>query len=318
MHIKKTNRFFLFAVIVGLVSMFALDSLPKQWGISDLIPYLLVFFASLLAIKRDGAKFFDVLPYNKKISAREIILIIALTLLMFPVSNVFSEIGTYLTGDILDVGVAKMQESGGDSLLGQVFVIAVIPAIFEELYFRGYFFAGYRKYRGARTAIILSSILFGLFHMNFQQFLYAMVLGIVIAVIRELTGSMWAGMLYHFVNNGLAAIVGYIGNTYKSAGAIIEKYGPISNLTFEDTGHTIYSIVMFVVAIPVMFVILKAIAKGRGREDDFKNFFKGNVPEEKERLISASLITGIILYLLMCLVIAYAFKSGAFVHALEA
>ena len=310
MHIKTTNRLFLVSIIVSFVSMFIMDGVPDVWGIHELIPYLIFFVISIIVIKRDGAEFFEVLPYNKKISCKEIVLIILLTFLLYPANNLFSQIGSMLGGDVVSLGMGAIEDAIGDNLVEQLFVVAVIPAVFEEMYFRGFFFSGYRKYRGARTAIILSSVLFGLFHMNFQQFLYATILGIIIAVIRELTGSMWAGMLFHFANNAMAVIMGYIENNNEGLDKIVKKYGPISNMNFDDMAHTIYTIVAFVVSLPLVYLVLKAIAKGRNRESDFKTFFKENTAKEKERLVSASLVISIVFYVLVVLIIFAAVKSG--------
>lgn len=59
----------------------------------------------------------------------------------------------------------------------QLICIAVVPAVLEEFMFRGVF-AGYYREKGILTAALLSGLVFGLFHLNFNQFGYAFALGV--------------------------------------------------------------------------------------------------------------------------------------------
>ena len=79
--------------------------------------------------------------------------------------------------------------------------MAVTPSIVEELVFRGYVQSRYEGL-GVGTAAIASGIFFGIIHLNIQQFFYAFALGVVFSYIVHYTGSIFAGMLAHFVING--------------------------------------------------------------------------------------------------------------------
>ena len=57
--------------------------------------------------------------------------------------------------------------------------MAATPAIVEELAYRGFILGNYR-YGGRLAAIIISGIMFGVMHMNFNQMAYAMILGILL------------------------------------------------------------------------------------------------------------------------------------------
>lgn len=63
-----------------------------------------------------------------------------------------------------------------------LFVMAVMPAFNEEFLCRGILYGAYRQ-RAKTTGIWLSALAFGLFHLNFNQMLYAVYLGIVLALI---------------------------------------------------------------------------------------------------------------------------------------
>ena len=88
-----------------------------------------------------------------------------------------------------------------------LFVMAVMPAFNEEFLCRGILYGAYRQ-RAKTTGIWLSALAFGLFHLNFNQMLYAVYLGIVLALMVEATGSIYTSMLMHFLLNGFNVLHG--------------------------------------------------------------------------------------------------------------
>ncbi len=83
---------------------------------------------------------------------------------------------------------------------------AILSPIMEELVFRGVIFANLKKVTSVNNAIIISSILFGLVHFNVVQFLYAFILGIVLAMFMEKSGHVYAAIVGHILANALAVI----------------------------------------------------------------------------------------------------------------
>ncbi len=81
--------------------------------------------------------------------------------------------------------------------------VAVIPPIVEELLFRGMVLHGLRKY-GDGFAVVVSAILFGLYHGNFVQIVFAFFAGLVMALVVVKTGSLWTSILIHFINNSIS------------------------------------------------------------------------------------------------------------------
>ncbi len=89
-----------------------------------------------------------------------------------------------------------------------LFVIAVLPAICEELAYRGVFYKGYKSC-GPWFAMLLSAFFFGIMHMDLNQFCYAFVLGILFLIINEAMGSFLPSVLLHFYINGRSLILLY-------------------------------------------------------------------------------------------------------------
>ena len=89
-------------------------------------------------------------------------------------------------------------------------VMALAPAICEELAFRGFILSGLRRMGHKWGAIALTSVIFGLAHGILQQSLSAFFVGMVIGYIAVKTGSIWPGVLYHLVHNSLGILLGRI------------------------------------------------------------------------------------------------------------
>ena len=91
-------------------------------------------------------------------------------------------------------------------LIYVLLVMAVLPAICEELAFRGFMLTGFRKIGRKWTAIVLSSVFFGVTHGLLQQSIAACVLGIVLGYIAIQTGSLIPGILFHMTYNSLSLV----------------------------------------------------------------------------------------------------------------
>ncbi len=87
-------------------------------------------------------------------------------------------------------------------------VICLAPAICEELAFRGFILSGLRRAGRDWTAILITSAVFGLAHGILQQSLGAAVIGLVIGYVAIKSGSLWPGVAYHAVHNGLSVCIG--------------------------------------------------------------------------------------------------------------
>lgn len=87
--------------------------------------------------------------------------------------------------------------------LPAVILVAVVPAVLEELVFRGILYQKLSPY-GERVYVILSGLLFGMFHGNVSQMFFACALGCTFALLVCRTGSIVYGMILHFLVNFLS------------------------------------------------------------------------------------------------------------------
>lgn len=98
-------------------------------------------------------------------------------------------------------------------MLLNLIVIALIPAIGEELTFRGVLQQSLtRRLKNPHVAIILSAAIFSFIHFQFYGFLSRMFLGMLLGYMFYITGSLWTSILMHFLNNGTVVVLYYLNN----------------------------------------------------------------------------------------------------------
>jgi membrane protease YdiL (CAAX protease family) len=91
------------------------------------------------------------------------------------------------------------------------FVVAIMPAVAEELFFRGLI----QKYLIGWTGrtfwgVLLAAVIFSAIHMQFQGFIPRLLLGMLFGYLYVWSGSIWAPIAAHLANNGLAVVVYYL------------------------------------------------------------------------------------------------------------
>ncbi len=121
------------------------------------------------------------------------------------ISNIFFMIIEYMTETTLN----EASFNFGDSVIGTVVLIiapVIFAPIFEELLFRGVVLKNSEP-MGQWFAIIISGIIFGLWHENYPQFLFAAVLGCFSAFMVIKTRSIIPSMIAHFSINTISTVV---------------------------------------------------------------------------------------------------------------
>ena len=110
-----------------------------------------------------------------------------------------------------------------------LFVIAVAPAVFEEVLFRGAFqqvFIGWT--RNAWAGIIITSILFSAIHFSYFGFLPRVALGMILGLIFYYSKNIWLNILLHFLNNGVVVTQLYLaGRSGKPIDKTIDENPPM-------------------------------------------------------------------------------------------
>lgn len=173
----------------------------------------------------------------------------------------------------------------------QLLLMAFLPTIAEEFVFRGLFYHSYRK-NGILGAAILSGVVFGAIHLNINQFCYACVMGMVFALMVEITGSMFSSMLAHFAVNSYSIIMlklvsmsGISVQTEQASQQMMSQYSGVIILL-----QIAILAVTAIAFISIAYLLFMSMAKRNGRWDYFKlNMKKGLRPQNNEHFITIPL-----------------------------
>ncbi|MFA5196683.1 MAG: CPBP family intramembrane glutamic endopeptidase, partial [Bacteroidales bacterium] len=127
-----------------------------------------------------------------------------------------------------------------------ILMIAVLPAIGEEFFFRGVLQRLLGEwFKNVHVAVIVTAVIFSAFHLQFYGFLPRFLLGMFLGYIFYWSGSLWVPIIVHFINNGLAVVVAWL-----SARGMVdfnfETFGSSDNLFVIISSGVIVAGLMFV------------------------------------------------------------------------
>jgi len=184
---------------------------------------------ALLFIYFSGEKFISYLQLNKKLKFSSAILILLLFFASVSVISLINEWNQNLhfPSSMADVetGMRKMEDQAKifsdvflntasvSGLILNILLIGVLAAVGEEIFFRGLLQNLFLKGIGnAHVAIWLSAFLFSFIHFQFFGFFPRMLLGAMIGYLFYWSGSLWAAILAHFINNTVSVVAYYLVN----------------------------------------------------------------------------------------------------------
>lgn len=278
-EIKEVNELFLMTVITGLVGSYIFVSLGLNKGdyfISLLYSQFILVLPTILyiIIKRISVK--ELFRF-RKIRIGTIFLIVLFAFLIMPLMQEINLISMLFAKNEITSKMYAITDN--KPFLVSLFLIAVIPAVFEESVYRGCFFHTYSK-KSPLKAILLSGLLFGLMHLNFNQFSYAFIMGMIFCILIEGTDSIVSSMIVHFVINGWSVLMLYVmplvqkmaGNRTSEMNVLTENASALSReaLLISIVSYGFIACLATVLAV----LVLIAIVKHEGRWEHMKQVFQ--------------------------------------------
>lgn len=171
----------------------------------------------------------------------------------------------------------KMATSGGYFALG-LLIYAFLPALSEEIVFRGVIQRSLQSKYSGFVAILLSSVLFVLMHGSLQQTVYQLVMAILLGYLACVGGSVLYSFILHFLNNALVLVFGCFD---------IVPYLNAENTIYYNVFSMIFPVCIFLLGmslVAILFWVLKYLRN--------KNFFRDDIaPRKKNKSQSAELAT---------------------------
>jgi membrane protease YdiL (CAAX protease family) len=230
-----------------------------------------VYFFALICYRKP-LKFLGI---NSNINLKQVLLMIGILLLTFPLSGALAELNKVIPIPAAWATKFKLMEDSRSAqeaalininsfpkYIISLIVIGLLPGLFEEIVFR----AGIqnlltRWFKLPAIAILITAIVFSLVHISYYGFLVRFALGIILGLIFYLSGNIWLSALFHFLYNGLQVTALYL---YTLAGSKDQK-------DIEEN-FPIWAGIVALVLIIYLFVEFRKtslIQKGKIPEDDF-------------------------------------------------
>ncbi len=217
---------------------------------------------------------------HRRLGVGALLCLVGITILSMPLLSFLNLFSSMFVPNAA-AGLA-VQMAGGSGLMNILF-LAIIPAFSEEFVFRGVFFHGYRSH-GFWKAALISGLIFGLMHLNFNQFSYGFALGVICAAVVEASGSIYASMVIHFLINfqsaqAINALSAWTAGEEESAALQIS--GAFQQ-TYMVTAIVVIGIIAVVTTVLVVLLV-KFLAKLCDREDYFAWVLHGGEREALEK-----------------------------------
>lgn len=147
--------------------------------------------------------------------------------------------------------------------------VAAAPAICEEWFFRGFLFSALRRQYSPARAIVISALLFGVFHVvgqgafTLERMLPSTTMGLVLGWVCWRTGSIFPGMLLHFLHNGFVLTLGHFQDELKARGwNITPAEGELSSVS-DAAAHLPATWLAVGAAVAVAGFLLVQLCSGR-------------------------------------------------------
>lgn len=186
--------------------------LNQNWAVylNAILSELAFFLVYIIYTRTNKIEKYSIKNIDKKTFDLRFLIVFVLAVVIFFASlnfttffnRLFATFATYTPG-IIPLG------NFGEFLLS-VLCFAVIPAIAEELIFRGIIFSSLKNKIGVVWAVLVSSLAFTLIHFSIFQTIHQFLLGAVLALIFYFTGKLIYSMFFHFCNNFFVVFFVYV------------------------------------------------------------------------------------------------------------
>ncbi len=226
MDYKRANRTFLYMILATLAfailyAVYVLNT-GRQMSLlaNNLLSEAVIILPAIAAVMYSGDRMKVLVPL-KPIKVPSALLTVLYVFLLFPLVAFVNSLSMLF----VDNTVMEITDQILDLPFWQLLLsIGLFGPFVEEFVFRGVILQTYQRTGRIIGSIVLSSVLFGMMHMNFNQFAYGAVMGIMLALLVEATGSVLTSFLAHAVFNSTEVCMVYLsGEIIKNVGDRVQR-----------------------------------------------------------------------------------------------
>ena len=290
-NVTKANVLFTTTVLIYIILMYSLqltgfNRLPIN--VRLVVPEIILLVPALMYVLVLRPKTVDGVSMSV-VSPLTTVLTVILTVCIMPLVMLINSLSSMVAGNEVDSVLNALVKENPIWL--NLIIIALLPAVVEEFIFRGLLLNGYKR-RNPLMAILLSSFLFGLMHMNLNQFSYAFVIGVIFALLAYATGSLLPSILGHFIINGTSVVM-----THMMSGATQEPVATDVRIQVIQYVYVyaVFGLMAFVGLVLAFFLYWAICNKNRGFENVKRIFvrpLRTTYVEEEGKFLDGYLILG--------------------------
>lgn len=273
MDYKKANLAFLFMILSTLALVICCSYLALMTGkelplpVNNMLCEFMVLIPAVAMTLYSGDSLSSVIPL-KKIKISSALLSVLYVVTLFPLVTFVNSISMLF----VDNAVASISDQLVELPMEVMLVsIGLFGPFVEEIVFRGVLFQSYKRSGRIIASMVLSAVLFGMMHLNFNQFAYGAVMGFMFCLIVEATGSVLSSFIAHAVFNSFEVITMYNIDL-----------GGAEDIATETSDLVLYIGVYFVLSViftAIALCIVYKMADIEGRKNYIDKLF---AREEKE------------------------------------
>ena len=211
MDYKKANLAFLFMILSTLALVVCCSYWALMTGkelplpVNNMLCEFMVLIPAVAMTLYSGDSLSSVIPF-KKIKLSSALLSVLYVVTLFPLVTFVNSISMLF----VDNAVASISDQLVELPMGVMLLsIGLFGPFVEEIVFRGVLFQSYKRSGRIIASMVLSAVLFGMMHLNFNQFAYGAVMGFMFCLIVEATGSVLSSFIAHAVFNSFEVITMY-------------------------------------------------------------------------------------------------------------
>lgn len=276
--VLKANFFGMMLLILYIVSpkfllsIFKHIKLPIEYNVVItqvvllLVPTIIYFIVTKYPIKKT-------LRLNR-IGIKSVLIIIIIAIISQPIMMFLSLITQFIFPNRI---MEFMSRLNSIPLIAQLMIIAVVPAIFEEITVRGVILGGYDDI-DIKKAAIMTGLFFAMIHGNGNQALYTFVLGFIFAYLVKITNSIFSSMICHFIINGTSTVISFLSKrNFENKVSYSEgiKSIPYKELIFQ----TLFMFIIAIICIKIVMILIRKLIKINNFEQinnmhEYKNSIK--------------------------------------------
>jgi len=295
MNSKKVNWFFLTTILLHIFIVVLMVVFSSVFSLGIILNFIvssgIIIVPALLFLAFSGESWKELLGFHriKWSTAGMVILFTFLTMPLTTLINAFTMM--FVDNAVMEISDQVLEIP----FLAAFFFMAVSAPVCEEITFRGVAYRGYRRSGTLFQAMILSAVLFAIGHMNFNQAAYAFVIGIMLVLLVEAAGSIWASIIYHVVFNGYSVCLMYLQKWITPEGI------DMPSLAGEEYKDALiysmgFSLILASITTGIAVCVLIWIARNERRLERLKQIWTTR-HDKKEKMITIPFIIAIVLSL---------------------